>query len=71
MKERLRRFHSQEMRDAYLAGGFRERYAIDNGNKGIRWIDGHKCFRFTYSKNDEYQDANGATWDTVEKRWRS
>lgn len=60
---------SEEMRKAYTAGGFRERYAMENGNRTTIYINGHKCIKFTYSKHKEYQDANGATFDTVRGRW--
>lgn len=58
------------METAYKNGGYRERYAMDKGNKRIVYENGHKCFKFTYSKYDEYQDANGALYDTVTKTWR-
>lgn len=63
------RFKSEEMRNAYEAGGFRERYAMEHGNRSVVCENGHACFKFTYSKNDEYQDANGATYDTVRGEW--
>ena len=63
-------FKSNEMKQAYILAGFRERYAMEHGNKHIVYENGHKCFKFTYSKNELYQDANGALYDTVEKRWR-
>ena len=55
---------------AYEAGGFREKYAMDNGNKA-KSIDhrGHEMWKFTYNDHREYQDANGALWDNTEKRW--
>ena len=55
---------------AYNQGGFREKYAMDNGNKS-KYIDsrGHEMWKFTYSLCKEYQDANGAEWDNTEKRW--
>lgn len=65
----MKRFNSVEMRTAYSVGGFRERYAMDNGNKTTVYINGHKCFKFTYSSHKEYQDGNGATYDTVTKNW--
>lgn len=65
----MKRFKSKEMRDAYEAGGFRERYAMEHGNRTVVYINGHKCFRFTYSKHNEYQDANGATYDTNRCEW--
>lgn len=58
-----------EMIEAYNNGGYRERYAMENGNRTIVYINGRKCFKFTYSNKKEYQDANGATYDTVRKSW--
>lgn len=55
--------------EAYESGGFLERYAMEHGNKTIKFINGHKCLKYTYSPMEEYQDANGAIYDTVEKRW--
>ena len=49
--------------------GCRERYAMENGNASKAIINGNVCYRFTYSKKDNYQDANGATYDTVRKTW--
>ena len=63
------RFNSQELKNAYTVGGFRERYAMENGNKTVVYINGHKCYKYTYSKQKEYQDANGATFDTVRGCW--
>ena len=60
---------SFELREAYEKGGYRERYAMDNGNKSIVYVRGHKCFKYTYSLHKEYQDANGATYDTVTRNW--
>lgn len=67
----VKRFRSQEMVEAYNAAGYREKYAMENGNKGTVYVNGHKCYKFTYSKSVDYQDANGALYDTVEKRWRA
>lgn len=53
----------------YNAGGYRERYAMKKGAKRVVFINGHKCYRYCYSFTVEYQDANGATWDTVMERW--
>ena len=64
-------FKSETMRKAYNAAGFRERYAMENGNRATIYINGHKCIKFTYSANKEYQDANGATFDTVTEQWIS
>lgn len=63
------RFNSEELKKAYTVGGFRERYAMENGNKTVVYIGGHKCYKYTYAKSREYQDANGATFDTVRGCW--
>ena len=55
--------------EQFLKAGYRERYAIKNGKKNIKYINGHKCYVYTYSTDEEYQDANGATYDTVTKNW--
>lgn len=65
----MKNFRSVEMRTAYNAGGFRERYAMENGNKTVLYINGEKCFKFTYSQHKEYQDANGAIYNTIRKCW--
>lgn len=65
----MKQFRSIEMREAYNNGGYRERYAMENGNKTITYRNGQKCFKFTYSPNEEYQDANGAIYNTVMKSW--
>ena len=62
-------FRSNEMKNAYISGGYRERYAMENGNKTTLYINGHKVFKFTYSRFKEYQDANGAMYDTNTKQW--
>ena len=62
-------FKSDIMKKAYNAAGFRERYAMENGNRTTIYINGHKCIKFTYSKHKEYQDANGAIFDTVTGQW--
>lgn len=55
---------------AYETAGFRERYAMEHGKLHV-WKDqrGHILWRFTYSPNDSYQDANGSTFDVTERRW--
>lgn len=67
--KRVMRYRTADMRKAWEVGGYRERYAMRNGNKVMKYINGHMCFVFTYSKRNEYQDANGATYDTVQKQW--
>jgi hypothetical protein len=60
---------SAETKKAYESAGFRERYAMENGNRTTVYINGHKCYKYTYSNTKEYQDANGATYDTVRGSW--
>ena len=55
--------------EMYQTAGWRERYALEHGNRATVYINGHKCIKFTYDKFREYQDANGATYDTVTKQW--
>lgn len=57
--------------EQFLNAGYRERYAIKNGDKNIKRINGHRCYVYTYSADEEYQDANGTTYDTVTKQWIS
>ena len=63
------KFRSKERETAYYLGGWRERYAIENGHGTTVYINGHKCIKYTYSSSKKYQDANGATYDTITKRW--
>lgn len=65
----MKNFKSLEMKTAYKNGGYRERYAMENGNRTIIFINGHKCFKFTYSSRNEYQDANGATYNVDLEKW--
>lgn len=58
-----------EMLEAAKCAGYRERYAIEHGNRKTAWINNHKCYVFEYSEKLEYQDANGAIYDTVRKTW--
>ena len=60
---------SAEMKKAYESAGFRERFALDHGNRATVFVNGHKCYKYTYSNTKEYQDANGATFDTVRGAW--
>jgi len=65
----MKNYKSDEMKKAEAAAGFRERYAMENGNKQIIFINGEKCYKFTYSTNAEYQDANGAIYNTARGVW--
>jgi hypothetical protein len=62
-------YKSGAMIKAYNEGGSRERYAMEHGNRTTVYINGHKCVKFTYSTRIEYQDANGAIFDTVRGSW--
>ena len=59
------------MREMCDSANFRERYAVRHGKRETIYISGHKCYIFTYSDDDEYQDANGALYDTVTRSWRN
>ena len=65
----MKRFNSNELREAYRLAGFRERFAMDNGNRSTLYINGAKCYKWTYSAALEYQDANGAIYDTARRAW--
>jgi len=56
-------------KEAYAAGGYRERYAMDHGEKETKTVNNHRLWIFRYSPDDPYQDANGATFDCKEGRW--
>ena len=63
------RFKSTEKQTAYNAAGFRERYAMEHGNATTVYINDDKCVKYTYSTKAAYQDANGATYNTIKKQW--
>ena len=65
----MKKFRSFELCEAYSLAGFRERYAMEHGNRATVYINGEKCYKFTYSKYKEFQDANGATYNTVRGVW--
>lgn len=60
---------SEERREMWTRAGWRERYAMKNGNARKVCDGGRVLVVFTYSKFDNYQDANGATWDTTRRAW--
>lgn len=54
---------------AMQRAGWRERYAMTHGTRQTKIIGGYKCWVFTYSADDPYQDANGATYNITLGRW--
>ena len=69
MQTKHKAMRSETTKKAYESAGFRERYAMEHGNRTTVYINGHKCYKYTYSNTKEYQDANGATYDTVRGSW--
>lgn len=65
----MKNYKSDEMKKAAAAAGWRERYAMEHGNRATIYINGEKCYKFTYSPNLEYQDANGAIFNTARGAW--
>lgn len=65
----MKNYKSNEMKRAAQAAGFRERYAMEHGNRTTLYINGDKCIKFTYNSRAEYQDANGAIYNTVRGIW--
>lgn len=65
----MKNYRSLEMLKAHQNGGFRERFAMDNGHKQIIFINGEKCYKFTYSSGLKFQAGNGATYNTVRNAW--
>lgn len=65
----MKRFNNPELKKAYERGGFRERYAMEHGNRATVFVNGEKCLKWTYDTRREYQDANGATYNTARGVW--
>lgn len=65
----MKRFNNPELKKAHERGGFRERYAMEHGNRATVYHGGEKCYKWTYSPAAEYQDANGATYNTARGVW--
>lgn len=57
------------LKKAYNLGGYRERYAMEHGARHTITINGNICYKWIYAPSDPYQDANGATFDTVRGAW--
>lgn len=56
-------------KEADKNAGYRERYAMIHGNMFEDIQNGHLLYIFKYSKENEYQDANGATYDATRGAW--
>ena len=54
---------------ARQTASWREKYAMKNGNKNIKRVNGRVLYVWTYDKYREYQDANGATFDATNGKW--
>lgn len=66
----------EEMNNAWIRGtayneaGYREKYAMDHcTNVEKKEVNGRVLLVFRYGADDEYQDANGATYDVDARRW--
>ena len=64
----VKRFRKPDTVEAYNAAGFRERYAMENGNKSTVYLNDINVTSLTYSKDVDYQDANGALYDTCREK---
>ena len=56
-------------KEAERAAGWREKYALQNGTSQPVMVNGERCYRFAYSKENEYQGANGAIYNPRRKAW--
>ena len=56
-------------REAEAAAGYREKYAMKNGKETRRTQNGETLYIFKYSATEEYQDANGATYNATRRAW--
>lgn len=65
----MKKFKTSEIAHAWSVAGWRERYAMEHGNRATIYQNGEKCYKFTYSTANEYQDANGATYNTARRAW--
>lgn len=71
MQKNKHNFRNPDMELAWERAGVRERFAMEHGNKTVWFHMGQEMWKFTYSKNKEYQDANGATYNVTLGRWVS
>ena len=65
----MKTFKSDTLKKAWRAAGFREHFAMEYGHKTTVYINGEKCYKFTYNRNIKYQDANGATFNVARGIW--
>lgn len=49
--------------------GVRELYAMQHGTASVIAIGGKRYLKYTYSKDDIFQDANGAMFDMNDGKW--
>jgi hypothetical protein len=56
-------------RKAYELAGVREKYAMLAGTQETVFVNSKECRRFILPEDSEFQDANGATYDILGKRW--
>lgn len=61
--------NTTERATAKAKAGYREKYAMQHGKEERKEINGHILYIFKYPATDEYQDANGATYDATRKTW--
>ena len=64
-KNKISRIDETTIREARKSAGWRELYAIEHGTPQRSG----NVITWTYSEADDYQDANGATYDIMRRRW--
>ena len=74
VSEHEERLLDQSLKEAKAEAGWREKYALEaykNGNAQLEISrgEGYCHLRFVYDSRDEYQDANGATYDRERGHW--
>lgn len=63
----VKEYHQQQyiIREARKSAGWRELYAIEHGTPS----QAGNVITWTYGKEDDHQDANGAAYDISRRRW--
>ena len=51
------------------SAGYRERYAMEHGQRVVFFQNGKEFWKFSYSPDAEFQDANGATFCVANGKW--